>query len=142
MQSVVLLLGSNLNNRNELLRCARHHLVEMVGDMIGSTSEIETEAVGYDSGNLYLNQIVVLSTNYSPIEVLDRTQSIERMLGRVQRTSREQPYSDRTIDIDLLYYYNNNQCSGTGITYNSKRLILPHPEIQNRSFVLELLDML
>ncbi len=142
MPSVQLLLGSNLSDRAALLSQARHLISQRVGDIVRSTTEVETEAVGYISGNLYLNQILVVQTELRPIQVLDTTQAIEREMGRVGRSSRLEPYSDRSIDIDLLYYHEDGDSSEKGLELSSERLILPHPEIENRDFTLNLLRML
>lgn len=139
MPRVLLLLGSNLGAREELLDRARQLIEERVGKITGASGELETEAIGYSSAMSYLNQVVVCTTSLKPIEILDATQSIERSMGRVGRTSRSEEYSDRTIDIDLLRHYDDN-CTVKETIINSERLILPHPEIPNRPFVGELLS--
>ncbi|MFI3288012.1 MAG: 2-amino-4-hydroxy-6-hydroxymethyldihydropteridine diphosphokinase [Rikenellaceae bacterium] len=138
MRRVVLLLGSNLGAREELLDGARRHIETCVGEIVGGSYELETEAVGYASSGIYLNQVVVCHTLLTPIGVLDAVQSIERAMGRVGRTSRSEEYSDRTIDIDLLHYY-EDECIVRETVMTTQRLILPHPEIPNRPFVGELL---
>ncbi len=138
MRRVVLLLGSNLGAREELLDSARRRIEASVGVIIGGSYELETEAVGYISSSIYLNQVVVCDTLLTPIGVLDAVQSIERAMGRVGRTSRSEGYSDRAIDIDLLHYYELG-CEVREVIMNSERLVLPHPEIANRLFVGELL---
>lgn len=76
----------------------------------------------------FLNTALTLTTSLSPLEVLDRTQEIERQLGR-QRKSVAGRYHDRPIDIDLLFY--------DDLVLESERLTLPHPLLTERLFVLE-----
>ncbi len=113
----------------------------MVGEIIGYSPEMETAPVGYESSNNYLNQIIVCKTELAPLDLLDTTQEIERKLGRVQRTSRDEPITDRPIDIDILYYYVNDGCVAQSLHVDTPRLTLPHPEIENRQFVLDLLGV-
>ena len=67
-------------------------------------------------------------TTLAPIEVLDATQEIERLLGRT-RKSEDGIYHDRTIDIDLIAF--------NDIVMQTKRLTLPHPLMEKRRFVLQ-----
>lgn len=142
MPKIHLLLGSNLGDRAALLSRARQLLEQRVGEIVARSHELKSEPIGYDSQNIYLNQIIVCQTTLLPLEILDTTQAIERELGRIQRTSRSEPYSDRTIDIDLLYYHPTADTTPEGIIINSERLTLPHPEIANRPFVQTLLLMI
>ncbi|MCB0338632.1 MAG: 2-amino-4-hydroxy-6-hydroxymethyldihydropteridine diphosphokinase, partial [Bdellovibrionales bacterium] len=75
----------------------------------------------------FLNTVVKLESSRSPIEILGILQSIEVKLGRIRDPNFR--WAPRTIDLDLLYVGN--------IVMSTKSLILPHPEIQNRIFVLE-----
>lgn len=129
MQSVHLLLGSNLGDRVALLDRARALISARVGSIVRASVELSSEAWGYESDNLYLNQVIVVRTTLAPLDLLDTTQQIERELGRVPR--RGDIYEDRPIDIDILYYGD--------LQHSSARLVIPHPEIENRPFVLALL---
>ena len=99
------------------------------------SSFYETEAWGFDSPNRFLNAAVRVTTTLTPHECLLQTQRIERMQGRKLKSTNGQ-YHDRTIDIDLLLY--------DDLHINSEDLILPHPRINERDFVLrplkEILD--
>jgi 2-amino-4-hydroxy-6-hydroxymethyldihydropteridine diphosphokinase len=68
---------------------------------------------------------VLVDTDFSPIEVLDRTQEIEKTLGRIRKKNR---YSERTIDIDILFYDHE--------VVETERLEIPHPRMGERLFAL------
>jgi 2-amino-4-hydroxy-6-hydroxymethyldihydropteridine diphosphokinase len=84
----------------------------------------ESDSWGFVS-EPFINQVIIIETTLTPEEVLARTQKIEIQLGR---TRNKDGYEARTIDIDLLYYDDLVVCS--------KTLILPHPRISERRFVL------
>lgn len=136
MKKVVLSLGSNMGRREWFLSTARELIATRVGELVLQTSVKETKSWGYDSGD-YLNQVVECSTSLEPIDLLQVLKDIEIDLGRDPETKTKTgtcDYHDRTIDIDILYY--------EGVTMNTPELTIPHPQIQNRPFILELLDEL
>lgn len=90
-----------------------------------------SEAWGYESKAVYLNQVWRLHTHWGPREVLDRLLAIERQLGRVRQG---EGYTDRAIDLDLLLYGN--------LIMEEEGLSLPHPRMHLRAFTLRpLLDL-
>jgi 2-amino-4-hydroxy-6-hydroxymethyldihydropteridine diphosphokinase len=92
---------------------------------IEATSRIyETEPWGLLDQPLYWNLVIKIETSLEPLELLHVCQEIERQLGR----ERKQHWGPRTIDIDLLIYDN--------IVSDSEELILPHPYLEERAFVL------
>lgn len=102
-----------------------------VGEVLRASSVMETPAWGF-AAPAFLNQIVVVRTTLPPLELLDVLQSIERELGREQKSTCENGkvvYHNRTIDLDILDY--------DGLSYRDDRLTLPHPLIHQRDFVLE-----
>lgn len=123
-QPVVLSLGSNLGNRQEFLERAIAAMKERIGALVAVSSVYESASWGYESTNAYLNCCVIVETTLSPIEVLDATQLIEREMGREKTIV----YTDRVIDIDLLFYGQEK--------LNTERLIIPHPYWDKRAFVL------
>lgn len=127
---VALALGSNLGRRKEQLSEAIKLLHQEVGAIASLSSFIETAPEGFASTNPFLNAALVLSTALSPEELLEKTEDIERRLGRVAKHSKGTPYTDRAIDIDILLY-------NTSLVYESPRLAIPHPEMHRRRFVLE-----
>lgn len=120
---VVLSLGGNKGNREKLL----FHAIEALNDsfqLLQVSKIYETAAWGGVAKGDFLNQLAVISTDREPEEVLEIIQGIEADLGR----TREQPWGDRTMDIDLLYFGDK--------VIDSKLLKIPHPFIPQRRFVL------
>ncbi len=124
---VYLGLGSNQGNRAEILAEAIKEL-EAFGQIIAQSSFIETEPFGFVSSLLFLNAVVCLETDLSAYALLKETQAIEKAFGRQQK-SKDGIYSDRPLDIDILFY-------GSELIKNSE-LIVPHKELHKRLFVLE-----
>lgn len=131
MAIVTLLCGGNQGNRRKLLFDALTMLHEL-GDVLVTSSIYESEPWGFDSENQFLNQAVVVSSPFKPYDVLHMTQAIEKKLGRINKSSKGN-YSDRPVDIDILFY-------DDGIIKDDPKLILPHPHIAKRRFVLEPLN--
>lgn len=125
---IFLALGSNLGNRQELLEKALQLLEQRVGTLIRCSSFHETEAVGFQSENLFLNAVACFETECTPRELLTRTQEIERELGRTSK-SVEGIYHDRLIDIDILLYNDWH--------IEEPDLKVPHPKMFERPFVME-----
>lgn len=121
-------LGSNLGNRNEMLEKALYEIENSVGHIVARSGFYETKAWGFLSDNRFLNTCVCVNTTHSPLLCLDRTQEIERKLGRHTK-SRDGHYADRPIDIDILLY--------DQLIIESERLTLPHPLLHLRAFVLK-----
>ncbi len=124
---VYLGLGSNQGDRALILGKAIKSL-EKLGQVTAQSSLLETKPFGFVSNHLFLNAVVCLDTELSPLELLEATQSIERELGR-QHKSKNGAYSDRPIDIDILFY-------GDEIIKDDA-LTIPHKELHKRLFVLE-----
>lgn len=123
-------LGSNLGKREFYIRLANRLVEWEVGRVVQRSSVIETPAWGFES-DPFLNQVIVVETELSPLELLDVLQGIERRLGRTQKSTVEDGkpvYHARTIDLDILDY--------DRMRYHDDRLTLPHPRIAEREFVL------
>lgn len=122
-------LGSNLGERLDHLRTARVALRRLHQGPEGAfrkSSVYETAPVDCPPGSQpFLNAVIDLETDLSPLELLDALQDIERTLGRPDQREKNSP---RTVDLDLL-------CHGdTEISH--PRLELPHPRLTQRRFVL------
>ena len=121
-------LGSNLGDRYSHLRKAREDVLRLPGVAIplASSRIYETEPVnsGPDSA-AYLNAVIEVEYQGQPITLLDGLQKIEADFGRPSKRPRNAP---RTIDLDLLYA---GDCE-----LQTENLILPHPRISERRFVL------
>ncbi len=128
--SAVIGLGSNLGNRQFYLQMANCLIRWEVGAIVRRSTVIETPAWGFES-DPFLNQVIVVETELSPMELLDTLQSIERRLGRTQKSTvvdGKPFYHARTIDLDILDY--------DRMKLQNDRLTLPHPHIAEREFVM------
>ena len=132
---VYLGIGTNLGEREANLRRAIELLHERVGECMACSSIYRSAPQGFVSDNQFANIVAVCQTDHSPEEVLQITQAIEREMGRTEK-SVNGIYHDRVIDIDLLQAFDGNQITGKGIEVTSDTLILPHPRMQERDFVM------
>lgn len=121
-------LGSNIGERELILNRAIELIGQNAGKVIRLSEIVESEPMGFESSNLFLNMVIAIETELSPERLLDVTQQIEKMLGR-ETKSVDGHYADRTIDIDILLYGD--------LTRSDSRLTIPHPRMNERSFVLE-----
>ena len=130
-------IGSNLGEREANLRRAIELLHERVGECMACSSIYRSAPQGFVSENEFANIVAIYETNCSPEELLHITQQIEREIGRTQK-SHDGIHYDRVIDIDLLQAFDENQITdnGKGIEVTSDTLILPHPRMQERDFVM------
>jgi len=131
MTRIYFLLGGNIGNREELLSEAVRKMTNQIGEFVQASSLYETEPWGFTHEQNFLNQVIAFDSGLSAIDILDRTQAIEKELGRVRKTTQ---YCERTIDIDILFYGNE--------LIENERLSVPHPRIQERSFALYPLEEL
>lgn len=120
-------LGSNLGDKGENLCHAIDKIEKRIGKVVATSAFYMTDPVGFESENQFLNAACHVKTSLSPQEVLSSTQNIEEEMGRKEK-SQNKIYSDRIIDIDLLLY--DNQIIETD------ELVLPHPSMVKRAFVL------
>ena len=122
-------LGSNLNSPVRQLRLAIQYLKQIPSSSLLAIAPFyPNEAVGRRGQPKYCNTVVKFATTLPPEQLLDACQAIEAKQGRVRRVR----WGARPIDIDILYYGH--------LKINSARLILPHPRIKERAFVLQPLN--
>ncbi|MBW6461054.1 MAG: 2-amino-4-hydroxy-6-hydroxymethyldihydropteridine diphosphokinase [Bacteroidales bacterium] len=126
MNIVYLLLGSNMDDRTGMLRLAREAIQSRIGEITRESSIYETEPWGFQSGDLFLNQVIRIKTDYLPAELMGEILKIEEDLGRRRRQFKG--YMPRTIDIDILFY--NDEI------IQDEHLVIPHPRMQERMFAL------
>ena len=124
MSRAYVALGSNLGDREENLRTALKHLQENGVDVIKTSTFIETEPYGVTDQPGFVNAVCQVETELAPLELLHLLLSIEQEMGRV----RLRRWGERNIDLDLLLYED--------AVLESEELTLPHPDMQNRDFVL------
>ena len=128
MTTVWLALGSNLGDRDAALALALRGLEEREGIVVVECSTVyETDAVGPGEQLPYLNAVVRIETELSPELLLDCVQQIEQRAGREPAAGRAR-WAARTLDIDILFF------GDTRIELPG--LVVPHPRIAERSFVL------
>ncbi len=120
-------LGSNLGNRRKNLLQAWRLLGENDAvSLLALSGPYRTEPVGMESTNWFMNAVGCIRTTLEPEELLQQLLAIEASLGR--KRERAPAPQDRPLDLDLLYW-------GDRVN-NDPRVILPHPEIVRRLFVL------
>ena len=122
-------IGSNLGDRNANCVSALRKLKETgCIDVIASSQWRETQALTPDGETQpnYINGVIKVFTDLSPEDLLKKLKEIERKLGRPKEHKK---WSLRTIDLDILFY--------DDLVLTSGDLVIPHPEIQKRVFVLE-----
>ena len=119
-------IGSNLGNRYLNLQKALLQLTKEIGVILKTSAIYENKAVGFD-GDDFLNACVLLETGLSPLELLGQLKHIESVFGR--KKSEEDGYSSRSIDLDILYF--------NDLILNQAGLAIPHPRMEDRSFVLK-----
>ena len=133
MAKVYLGLGTNLGDKEQNLRDAVQKIEEQVGKVVSLSAFYVTAPWGFSSDNSFLNAAVCVDTELAPIDVLQRTQAIEQELGRTKK-SVNGIYSDRLIDIDLLLY---GDLILSTTSPSGAKLILPHPLMAERDFVMK-----
>ncbi|GHT20080.1 2-amino-4-hydroxy-6-hydroxymethyldihydropteridine diphosphokinase [Bacteroidia bacterium] len=120
-------IGANLGDRQKNIEQAICLLKERAGRCVKISDFYASEAWGFVSKNEFLNIAAEFETDLQPIDLLHVTRKIERELGRIHKTANG-TYSDRIIDIDILFYANE--------VIDLPELKIPHPLLHKRSFVL------
>lgn len=121
---LILSLGSNLGDRTSALRQAVNDLSNEVGILLGVSPLFETEPFAADGHPPYLNIVAAFSSHLEPMDVLTITQKIERKSGRKSKGD----MNPRIIDIDLISFGRYQ--------IQNEQLVLPHPRMHLRLFVL------
>ena len=124
MNVAYLLIGSNLGNRSANLQNALHQIEKNCGKIQDLSAIYETAAWGLTNQPSFYNQAVIIETNLTPNALMEQLLSIETNMGRI-RTVKLGP---RLIDLDILLINN--------LIINTESLILPHPAMEYRRFVL------
>ena len=120
-------LGSEFGDREANLHAAVRRLGEL-GEVKAVSQFYDTEPVGYVDQPRFLNGAVVIETALDPVELMRGLLKIEQSMGRERGVAK----GPRVIDLDLLLYGDR--------VMNTAELTLPHPEMQERKFVLEPLN--
>jgi len=125
MSRIYLSLGSNLGHRQQNMDKAIALIGSRAGEIGQRSLYYESEPWGFSSDNHFFNCCIAAQTTMEPLALMDQLLEIEKEMGRERKGA---GYSDRLIDIDLLMY--------DSIQMEHPRLILPHPGMENRKFVL------
>ena len=128
MANLYLSLGTNLGDRQSNLKTALAHISQKIGTVQAVSDIMETEPWGFDSPNSFLNVAAKVQTRLAPADVLQKTQQIEKEMGRTAKTGAD-GYQDRIIDIDILLY--------DSLVMDTPDLTVPHKLMHKRRFVLE-----
>ena len=124
MPLIYLSLGSNVGDRKKYLTKAITELKEII-TITKKSSIIETFPLHYKKQRKFLNMAIEAKTNIQPEQLLKKIKAIENNLGRKKRFR----YGPREIDIDILSYGNK--------IIKTRKLIIPHPRLHERKFVLK-----
>lgn len=138
MEKLYLALGSNLGDRERNITRALELLdIRFNGHALAISPMMETKAIGFD-GKDFINCVALYDCGSDPFEILDICKSIERQMGRTDEREYDaegrRVYHDRIIDIDILMYGDRK--------IDSDRLVLPHPQVETRPYIKELLLLL
>jgi len=122
---LILSLGSNQGNRMENIQKAMNLIHNTIATVLKTSKLYETPSWGFDSDAFY-NCVILVHTSNSAKVVLEKVLALEESLGRVRSETHE--YASRSIDIDIITF--NEEIIAT------ETLKVPHPQMQNRLFVL------
>jgi 2-amino-4-hydroxy-6-hydroxymethyldihydropteridine diphosphokinase len=126
MNSVIFSLGSNQGNKSNYLEKAVVEIEQRIGKISQKSFVYETNPVGFESNDNFLNACIEVKTNLHPIEILAITQQIEIENGRLVKS--RSGYASRTLDIDIIFF--------NSLIVKSETIQIPHPRYSERLFVL------
>ncbi|MDB9754969.1 2-amino-4-hydroxy-6-hydroxymethyldihydropteridine diphosphokinase [Winogradskyella sp.] len=130
-KAIYIALGSNKGNKLQYLQTAVDFIFEKIGGIKKISKVYTTPALGFEGDDFY-NACIKVETALKPKKILKELQAIEAILGRAAKTT--VGYESREIDLDILFFEDE--------IIEEKHLIIPHPSLQLRKFVLQpLLDI-
>lgn len=122
-------MGSNIGNGKRTLQDAWTFLGDLDGiELLQISSPYLSAPVDMVSQHWFTNAVGIVSTSLTPLDLLHRLLEVEAVFGRT-RAETGFGYQDRSLDLDLLYFQE--------VVMDSPELILPHPHVGKRLFVLE-----
>ncbi len=124
MTKVFLALGSNIGDKKQHLNDAIELLRKHVNDIL-TAKFYETKPQYYQEQNTFINTVLVGFTNFNPKDLLHFIKEVEKQIGRKKRFR----FGPREIDIDILFYGD--------LIFKNENLVIPHPLLQEREFVLK-----
>lgn len=123
-----LLTGSNIGDSISTLKRAELAIAREIGQVIMASSYYKTAPWGFEAEQDFINQALMVNSDLEPETFLEKCLNIEKQMGRIRRTD-TQGYQSRVIDIDVIF--------AEDIQMHSENLILPHPRMHVRKFVLK-----
>ena len=132
--SVILLLGSNDAEAQQILPRAIEHIATTVGKVIKVSASFRSEAYGFTSEREFINQAVEVISKLDAYELLRRINHIEALLGRDRneeqrvKAERNEAYASRPIDIDIIFYGDES--------FEDERLTIPYHFLDEREYAL------
>ncbi len=130
MNTTYLLLGSNMGNSRQQLLYAKKNIQQQIGKIIRQSDLYSTAAWGNTNQPDFLNQVIIVQTKLTALQTMQSILTLEKIMGRI-RSKKNDP---RIIDIDIIFF--NKEIISTA------NLTVPHPQLQNRNFVLVPLNQL
>ena len=124
MRKIYLSIGSNKGNRYSFIKEALKLIQIDIGAVLINSKIYETKSWGFDSDD-FLNLCILVESRLTPTELLQTLRNIENKIGRIRDSNK---MVAREIDIDILFYSDK--------IINEKDLIIPHPRLHLRNFVL------
>ena len=124
MRKIYLSIGSNKGNRYSFIKEALRLIRKDIGKVILMSKIYETKSWGFHSDD-FLNICIMIKSDLLPAELLNKLKNIEHKIGRIGNSNE---ISAREIDIDILFYSDK--------ILDHKDLIIPHPRLHLRNFVL------
>ena len=125
MKEIVLHIGSNKGNRESYLGMTINLIETHINPILRKSTVFETEAWGVENQPSFLNQVLIVQSYLKPFQLLKRLQKIEAIIGK----DKEFHWGPRNIDIDILFIGD--------LVINEDRLVVPHPLMAKRKFVLQ-----
>lgn len=125
MHKVYLGIGGNIGNKSENFKKVLVFIEKKIGHILENSSVYETPPWGFQSEHDFWNQVLLIETKFEALEILWRIKEIEDQFDRKESAER---YTSRQMDVDILYF--DEQFIETN------NLIIPHPRIHQRKFVL------
>lgn len=116
--TAVLLLGSNIGDKNQNIAIAKTKIENNIGAILKISEILETKPIEFCSFNYFLNFALRIKTPLSPFKLLQAAKKIEFEMGRTEDSTKKGAYSDRIIDIDIVTFNN--------LSFESDKLKIPH----------------